>query len=147
YSPEHVALRAARAVGAEPLFIDLPSWHPAFSEVRNRYADRLDRASARVAALVSLVGVDDSDALWDHLFEQPAPPEALRERLRLYFAELRGDEPGGERDGPRENFMARWIAWAMAECDARGGDVVVVCGGYHQPALEAAWREVSDRSR
>ena len=29
-------------------------------------------------------------------------------------------------------MMARWIAWAMAQGD---GPVLVVCGGYHAPAL------------
>jgi hypothetical protein len=145
YSPEYVALRTAREVGAEPLFCDLPSYHRAFADVRNRYADHHDRAGARVEALVARLGVDDTDALWDHLFEQPAPIEALRERLALYFQELRGDEPAGPRDAPREAYMARWIAWAMEE--ARGGAVVVVCGGYHAPAIEAAWKGVEDRSR
>ena len=148
YSPEHVALQAAREAGAEALFIDLPAWHPAFSEVKNRYSDRHDRAGAVVAALVERLGVDDTDALWDHLFEQPAGADALRARLDLYFAELRGREPAGPRDAPREAYMARWIAWAMDACEAGGGgDVVVVCGGFHKPALEAAWRGVSERSR
>jgi hypothetical protein len=150
YSPELVALRVAREMSAEALFIDLPSWDPAFSEVKNRYADRPDRASARVATLLERLGVDDVDALWDHLFEQPAAPEALRERLAVYFAELRGADPAGERDAAREAYMARWIAWAMAEHEAGGpdgGDVVVVCGGYHKPALEALWRDVTDPSR
>jgi hypothetical protein len=148
YSPEHVALTAAREVGAEALFIDLPAWDPTFSDVRNRYADRLDRTSERMLALADRLGVDDADALWDHLFEQPAPPEALRERLARYFAELRGDDPAGPRDAPREAYMARWIAWAMDACAAQGGgDVVVVCGGFHKPALESAWTRVPDRSR
>ena len=33
--------------------------------------------------------------------------------------------------------MNRWIAWAMKE--AAGKPVVVVCGGYHKPALERGW--------
>jgi hypothetical protein len=148
YSPEYVALQAAREVSAEALFIDLPSYHPALAEVKNRYADHHERARGRQEALLARCGVDDTDTLWDHLFEQPASTEALAGRLSLYFRELRGEEHAGERDTAREAYMARWIAWAMDACEAEGGgDVVVVCGGYHAPALEAAWKTVADRSR
>jgi hypothetical protein len=143
YSPEWVAVMAAKAAGARALFMDLPAWHRAFSEIKNRYADHHSRAGERQAALCERVGVEDSDALWDHLFEQPASAEDLAARLRAYFEGLRRDEPMSERDIEREAFMARWIAWAMEECRrAGGGDVVVVCGGFHAPALEALWQAV-----
>jgi hypothetical protein len=150
YSPEHVALTAAREVSAEALFIDLPAWDPAFAGQRNRFADRIagdDRYESRVNALVKRLGVDDTDALWDTLFEQPASMPALRERLAIYFAELRGDDPAEPRDAPREATMAQWIAWAMDRAGREGGDVVVVCGGYHKPALEALWPRVASRAR
>lgn len=38
----------------------------------------------------------------------------------------------------REAFMARWITWAMQQ---NNGDVLVVCGGWHAPALANMWRE------
>src|SRR5262249_30334144 len=87
--------------------------------------------------------------------------------LSTYFEELReGDDPG-DRDREREAYMSRWIAWAMrqtqsAERGASGvssrgrggaeppdqdGDVVVVCGGYHEPELRSAWRAVDDPAR
>lgn len=34
--------------------------------------------------------------------------------------------------------MARWIGWAMQQ---NNGDVLVVCGGWHAPALANMWRE------
>ena len=34
--------------------------------------------------------------------------------------------------------MARWITWAMQQ---NNGDVLVVCGGWHAPALANMWRE------
>lgn len=138
YSPEWLALREGRAAGADVRFMDLPAWHPAFAGVRNRYADRpaeREHHERYTAALCERLGVDDDDTLWDHLFEQPAPPDALRERLDAYFLRLRGDTPASERDAPREAYMARCVAWALAEPDA--GDVVVVCGGWHQPPLLA----------
>ncbi len=142
YSPEWVALKAAERAGAIPLFIDLPAWHEALSGVKNRYADRRSRAGEGIAALCERLAVADSDALWDHLFEQPMPLEELDARLSAYFRALREDEPEGAEENAREAFMARWIAWAMADCEARGGDVIVVCGGFHAPALERLWKEV-----
>lgn len=138
HSPEWVALRAARAVGAAPLFMDLPAWTEPFAGVRNRYGDHHEedgRISRTVAALCDRFQVDDIDALWDHLFEQPLPLEELAARLDAYFEELRGDLPGGERDGPREAFMLRQIGWALADAERHGGEVVAVCGGFHAPVL------------
>ena len=139
YSPEWVALATAREVGARALFADLPAWHDAFDGEggENRYADRHDRHSHRLGELCARLGFEDVDSLWDHLFEQPAAEEEQARRLGEYFAALRADEPAGPRDAPREEFMARHAAWAMAE--AAGGDVVFVCGGYHRPALERLW--------
>ena len=134
-------MTVAKQVGAKPLFMDLPAWSKSFLGVRNRYADRYDRYQTRIDALCHRLGCDGSDALWDHLFEQPEDPASRWERLQLYFAELRGDArrtDENERDGNREEHMARCIAWALAQ----GGDVVVVCGGWHAPELERAHREV-----
>ncbi|CAN5379990.1 DUF5682 family protein [soil metagenome] len=137
YSPEWVALHAAKEIGATALFNDLPAWHDAFVGEENRYSDRHVRASDRIGELCTRLGFEDTDALWDHLFEQPERASDLESRLDRYFAELRGDEPGGHRDDPREDFMNRYIAWAMRE--AGDAPVVVVCGGYHKPALERGW--------
>lgn len=43
-----------------------------------------------------------------------------------------GRLPGDALNRQREAFMARWIAWAMQQ---NNGDVLVVCGGWHAPAL------------
>ena len=155
YSPEWVAITAAREVGAEARFCDLPSWHDAFLDVRNRYTDRRgaaarERADRYVKALCERLAVDDGDALWDHLFEQEAPEAELRGRLDAYFERLRGDAPAVGEDIEREDFMARSIAWAMRDAtrgrDKGGaGDVVVVCGGYHAPALIRTWKGATDQ--
>jgi hypothetical protein len=135
YSPEWVALQEGRAAGAEVRFMDLPAWDDAFHAVRNRYADRHDRASRLVDLLCARLGVRDFDGLWDHLFETPLAPAALAARLTPYFRELRGDSPGDPSDVAREAFMARFVACARG----KEGDVVVVCGGFHAPVLERAW--------
>ncbi|HZV02431.1 MAG TPA: DUF5682 family protein [Planctomycetota bacterium] len=131
YSPEWVALETARRVGAEARFIDLPAWHPAFSEVANRYADRHARRSSRLQGLCERLGIEDTDALWDHLFEQGDDGSRA---FPTFFDEMRKDEPPGKRDEEREAYMARCVAWALAQ----GGDTVLVCGGYHAPFLETA---------
>jgi hypothetical protein len=146
YSPEWVALEEARAVGAEARFCDLPAWHVAFEGRLNRYADlegerERVRYSRMMEALCERTRSDDTDTLWDHLFEQPADLDELEARFRVYFDELRGDAPGGERDGPREDFMIRFTAWALQDALRRGDDrpVVVVCGGWHaKPIREGA---------
>lgn len=145
YSPEWVALRAAREVGATPLFVDLPAWHPAFEGEENRYSDRHVRTSDRLGELCAQLGFENVDTLWDHLFEQPQPVEKLAEQLTKYFDALRADEPGGPRDGPREDFMCRFVRWAMEESGDR--DVVLVCGGYHKPAIERGWQRVAQATR
>ncbi len=142
YSPEWVALRVADDVGATPLFIDLPAWHEAFDGEENRYSDRHMRASDRLGDLCASLGFEDTDTLWDHLFEQPQDVPTLSARLASYFEALRGDEPAGSRDELREAFMCQHIAWAMRQAGER--DVVVVCGGYHKPALERGWGSAHD---
>ena len=134
YSPEWVALEGGRDVGADTRFIDLPAWDAAFLEVENRYSDRHSSASARMLLLCERMGIEDTDALWDHLFEQPLPNDELRDRLATYFVELREGDDALERDILREAYMQRWIGWALREAGS-SGDVVVVCGGYHAPVL------------
>jgi len=138
YSPEWIAIKAAEQIGAEARFIDLPSWSKAFIDVRNRYADR--RLDAVMEALCERFGTDGTDALWDHLFEQPEDAVVLAERLHTYFVEIRDAESVSPRDEQREAFMAKCIAWAVSEC-ADDEHVLVVCGGYHAPFLESAWED------
>ncbi|SEB95244.1 hypothetical protein SAMN05216483_0765 [Streptomyces sp. 2131.1] len=132
YSPEWVALRAGRAAGAEVRFIDLPAWHPAFAERTNRYADAEVRYARATERLCEQFAVDSPDALWDRLFEAE-PDEGVAERLDAYFALVRGDAEADAGDRAREAYMASWVRAAVAAAD--GGPVLVVTGGFHQPAL------------
>ncbi|MCH7230112.1 DUF5682 family protein [Glycomyces sp. L485] len=137
YSPEWIALAAARRAGAEVRFIDLPAWHDAFAGIENRYSDAERRYGEATERLCRELAVDNSDALWDHLVEV-ADPDGLAERLDAYFELLRGEAAADEADTERETHMAAWIRAALAETD---GPVVVVCGGFHAPAL----RRLADR--
>jgi len=137
FSPELVALQAARDVNAKSLFMDLPAWDEVFAGLEDRFG-RV-RPSDRLREVVDSLGFEDTDALWDHLFEQPRTSERLEEELARYFEMLRGDEPPGDRDGPREDTMARAINAAAEDCKD-GEHVVAVCGGFHKPALERMWK-------
>ena len=147
HSPEWQALRTGREVGAEVRFIDLPAWHEAFASLENRYADVSDaeheaRAGAYERALAERLSVQGRDALWDHLFENEDAGDGLQEHLHAYFTRLRGDDPGSLGNQARERMMSAWIAWAMAQPGARHAPVLVVCGGYHAPALARLWSEM-----
>ncbi|MFJ4950508.1 DUF5682 family protein [Streptomyces sp. NPDC088760] len=142
YSPEWIALREGRAAGAEVRFIDLPAWHPDVAGHTDRYANRYADAEARYAEathrLCEHFAVDSVDALWDGLFEVTEPgtdPRELRARLDAYFELVRGDAEADAGDRAREEYMASWVRAA----EARAGDrpVLVVTGGFHQPALRA----------
>ncbi|GHU08568.1 hypothetical protein AGMMS50225_07460 [Betaproteobacteria bacterium] len=145
HSPEWQALLVGREVGAVVRFIDLPAWHKAFYDLENRYADVIGeehaaRAEAFERALSERLSIQGRDALWDHLFEDETADD-LQERLNAYFVRLRGDDPGSEGHQAREQMMAHWIAWAVAEAAKRGdAPTLAVCGGYHAPALERLWR-------
>jgi hypothetical protein len=140
FSPELVAMQKAREVGAKPMWMDLPAWDDAFLGVENRFGSDRMKHSDRLGEIADRLGFEDTDALWDHMFEQPMPTEELEAGLRKYFDVLRADEPAGARDGPREAVMARFIAAAAKECKLQES-IVVVCGGYHKPALERQWAD------
>ncbi|MDI6103542.1 DUF5682 family protein [Actinoplanes sp. NEAU-A12] len=132
YSPEWEALRAGSESGAQLRFIDLPAWHEAFADRDNRYADAELRYAEAVERLCAEFGVDNSDALWDHVIEM-CPADGVSDRLSAYFDVIRGESAAGEPDTAREAYMARWIRAARAEAGDR--PVVVVVGGFHRPAL------------
>lgn len=133
FSPEWQALQAARRIQAQTYFIDLPCW--AQSEEEDDSPDTQDESQT---LLLRATRMDNSDTLWDHLFEDESQQTALPSTLAHYFAQLRGDSPGDALNRQREAFMARWITWAMQQ---NNGDVLVVCGGWHAPALAKMWRK------
>ncbi|MGI5163264.1 DUF5682 family protein [Spirillospora sp. CA-253888] len=133
YSPEWVAITEGRAAGAQVRFIDLPAWHPALADRRNRYTDAEERYAEVTARLCRRFSVDNTDALWDHLVEIE-DDDGLADRLAAYFDLVRGEADAGADDTAREAYMARWIRAAVA--DAGDRPVVVVTGGFHRPALQ-----------
>ena len=93
YSPEWIALRDGRAAGAQVRFIDLPAWHPAFTEraegAANRYADAEARYAEATARLCERFSVDSVDALWDGLFEVRVVLNESQQHVRTLRAWLR----------------------------------------------------------
>jgi hypothetical protein len=149
YSPEWVALRLAREIGAAAAFIDLP-WQAraggedAGDQARNLMAERYLAHSAYVKALAAASGCRDQDELWDHLFEL-RPADALRD-WRAFFADVFAycalarvgyEEEVLEAEGSlaRERHMAAHVRRHMADA-GRTGPIVVVTGGFHTLALQ-----------
>ena len=129
FSPEWVALRWAFDHEKQVRFADLPAWSKSFVGVVNRYRDEDDRYEQAVQALCERTGTSDLDSMWEHLFEGQ-PPEQLEKALDVYFQEIRGDARASDIDEPREASMRAYASWGMGL-----GDVVLVCGGYHAPAM------------
>jgi hypothetical protein len=138
YSPEWQALVSARSAGAEPLFCDLPAWHPEFEERANRYADPHElhkRCRAAMAALARELGAEGQDAMWDALAEQ-AEDASLPAILDSYFSLMRPEGALDPAEAAREACMADYAAWALRE--APGRPVVLVCGGWHVSGIRDA---------
>lgn len=88
FSPEWQALQAARRIQAQTYFIDLPCW--AQSEEED---DSPDTQEEIQTLLLRATRMDNSDTLWDHLFEDESQQTILPSALAHYFAQLRGDSP------------------------------------------------------
>ncbi|MDI1481661.1 DUF5682 family protein [Polyangium sp. y55x31] len=157
YSPELVALRYAKASGAEVRFIDrfsplpeddsaldeddLPSAERALGDRLGQDAGGLLARSRFTAALCARAGARDFDELWEALFEQGGwdeSPEGWALAVGAYALATRrtfGQEEL-EADGTlsRERFMAAKIA----EAARTGRRALVVAGALHVVALGRA---------
>ena len=150
-SPELVALRVGREVGAELRFADL-TWPEQvlagrrseeemraslLEEVPLRRSDYLQRMAVRA-------GCRDVDELWDHCFEVDAhgipTPDFIRE-VAAWCALARLDDPPevlvADGTETRERAMAAAVQEQRERDRAAGrtGPVLVVTGGYHTAAL------------
>ncbi|MDI3290351.1 DUF5682 family protein [Polyangium sp. 15x6] len=158
YSPELVALRYAKASGAEVRFIDrfsplpedeadlgeddLPSAEHALGERLGQDAGGLFGRSRFTAALCARAGARDFDELWEALFEQGGwdeSPEGWALAVGAYALATRRtfgqDELEADGTFSRERFMAAKIAEAAAQKRKRA---LVVAGALHVVALGGA---------
>lgn len=152
YSPELVALRVGKSVGAKLRFIDLQYGEMILARFQARMKelqvhvnieslaeDGHLRHSQYIKALSATVGCRDFNELWDHLFEsgfKTLSTDAFIDRVATYCAMARLDysDEDLERDGTnaREACMASIIA---DELKIATGPILVVTGGFHTVAL------------
>jgi hypothetical protein len=145
YSPELVAMTAAREVGAECAFIDLPhhalvrprAQAPA-AAVEERGSELLIERSEFYQRLAQAAGFRTFDEAWDSLFEVGGRARALedfRRDLACFCAAARATtDPSriaSDDTLPRERFMIREIRRHIAERGLDPERVVVVTGGFH----------------
>lgn len=136
YSPEFIALKTAKKVGSRVHFMDLPHW--AYRVQTSWQRPPQHRYEVVLEQLLAKTGMDNQDALWDSWFEH-APTKALPKRLHDYFDLLRDQANFASHDDPdtalREHYMARQIGAMVGQCQTDDA-ILVVCGGWHKPALE-----------
>ena len=156
YSPEMVALHAARQVGAQAIFMDLPHYAierptpaaadgpagPAAPKAppqhRRRDLDEIAPQSQFYRLLVQAAGYRSWNETWDALFESPRKNrtcEELRREVALFCAAVRAtvDPASLIDDGTlaRERFMWQTIRETLSGLKLRPRDALVVCGGFH----------------
>lgn len=153
YSPELVALRTGRKIGARLQFIDLQYGEMIMHQYQNLNKpedeviqidslaeDAHLKKSRYIKALTRELGCRDFDELWDHLFEagkEALSIDAFVDRLTTYCAMARMDYTDRELEidgtNAREACMAAAIVEELNNND--GGKILVVTGGFHTVAL------------
>jgi hypothetical protein len=148
YSPEWVALQAAKRIGSEVRFIDL-------SFAAQTVVDHSERLTGRVATLLgerwfqrsaylrrlaSSIGCRDVDELWDRLFESWAPEVSTEEfvsQVATYCEFARRGVTDEEHDHDGTTAREAEMAWHIAQVMRKQGKgtVLVVTGGYHSVVL------------
>jgi hypothetical protein len=159
YSPELIAMQAARSVGAKVVFMDLPHYaierpepvaaagsappagQPAPKTAparRRRDLYEIAETSQFYRLLTKAAGYRSWDETWDALFETPRAErghEGLRREVAIFCAALRAtvDPASLVADGTlaRERFMWKTIRETLAESKIAAQDAMVVCGGFH----------------
>jgi hypothetical protein len=158
YSPEYVAMQAAKKVGAHVVFMDLP-FHATIKPCLPPPIDQRepDGQPAKPAGLPASVRDDDHffaesgfyqelargagyrtwNEAWDSLFEmrQFEDVEHYRREMSAFCAAARATTPperiAGDDTLPRERHMLRAITNALKERKLKARECVVVCGGFH----------------
>jgi hypothetical protein len=156
YSPELIAMRAAKEAGAEALFIDLPHYAiehgvPAPEDApadqatpmaperrRRRDLGEIATTSEFYRSLTKAAGYRNFNETWDALFETPRANrtlDGLRRDVALFCAAVRAtvDPASLIDDGTlaRERFMWKTIRETLADREIHPRDALVVCGGFH----------------
>jgi hypothetical protein len=101
-----------------------------------------------LGALAAIAGYDDGEAWWNAFIEHSAPGPQIFAAIADAMTELRSHAPGepsprGELEEQREAHMRL----AIADClKATDGDVAVICGAWHVPALRRKVTRADDKA-
>jgi hypothetical protein len=131
FSPEWQALTWAAEHDVPARFCDLPAG-AVLARERGEHTSRSARDDP-IGTLASAAGYDDPERWWDDVIESRLDGESPFAALTEAMAELRSgapDEPTDEQR--REAHMRQGIRAALNQTD---GQVAVVCGAWHAPAL------------
>ena len=141
YSPEYVAMKTAKEIGAEATFIDLPHYAQRGDlpdALPRRDLDQIAPQSDFFHRLATAAGHRTWAETWDALFEGHRPErshESLRRDVALFCAAVRATTPPEmlHLDGTlaRERFMLQTIRRTLEEKKIAPQEALVVCGGFH----------------
>ena len=157
YSPEYVAMRAGREVGAEVRFCDLPASEMLEMDLTPQlldgpHPDPLPGGEgegigygAFTVALAAAAGFDSFEAFWEAAFEQDAGaqgPDGYVEVMTAFGGQARTLTTGRDRvyDDRREWAMAA-AARGWVEQGVSDESIVLVCGAAHARAVAEAYAE------
>ncbi len=129
FSPEWQAIRYALDAGVPVRFCDLPAAHQ-LAMARGQAPPR--RRTDPVSELATAAGYEDPERWWEDVVEHvPAP--AVFDALAEAMAILRGDaDEAGPCDAIREAHMRKVLRRTVKD---GFGQIAVVCGAWHVPAL------------
>jgi hypothetical protein len=139
HSPEYVAIKEAKAIGASIRFIDMPVGLRSREQGGSRAGLSSERpfdAAGFVSALCRTLGLRDGGEVWDHLFETRLGNPDWRgffSDVHAYCTALR--ETTDPNMLAADDTLAREAAMRWHLSDAAGRRAVVVTGGFHTPAL------------
>jgi Family of unknown function (DUF5682) len=128
FSPEWQALRYALGCGVTARFVDLPR-----SLDQGDEDEESEIREDPVGLLAASAGYEDRELWWERQVEQRRDFTDLFDAIVEAMAALREGHEPPPREARREAYMRREIRQALQEGH---GNVAVVCGAWHAPALK-----------
>ena len=154
YSPEWQAMLWAIARGRPVRFIDWPVAHSLAPDEASGESDpdraEIDRSDP-LDRLAEIGGYADGEAWWNALVECARPGPEVFAAIEEAMTELRGADGvaallGSDfalRNDKREAFMRLAVRQALSD---EGGEIAVIAGAWHVPALRAKVAVADDRA-
>ncbi|GLW96911.1 DUF5682 family protein [Microtetraspora sp. NBRC 16547] len=149
FSPEWQAIRYAADAGVEVRFCDLPAAHAlALGGGRSREAEPTVHVDP-IGALAEAAGYDDPERWWEdaveHRIEHGTDGEAghgsVFEAIAEAMAAVREGHTPDPHEARREAYMRRTLRQAVKD---GFGNIAVVCGAWHVPALATLPKAADD---